>query len=83
MSSEVLPIDNLLKPKKKYIGEDHHKVLLEKRHQIFILATKRSRRAQKKRNERINKGKKEVELCVGDPVFYAVEFAIYLTITAA
>lgn len=34
----VLPIDNLLKPRRKYMGEDHHKIILQKQHQVFVQA---------------------------------------------
>ena len=68
----ILPIGNLLGPRKKYRGLDHHKILLDKQHQIFIRARNRIKRTQKKRNKRVNKGRKEVELSMRDPVFYKV-----------
>ena len=68
----VLPVDNLLWPRRKYIGEDNHKLILQKQHQIFTRAKGRMRRAQKRKNARVNKRRKEVRLEVGDPVFYKV-----------
>ena len=41
----VLLIDNLLRPRRKYLGEDHHKIILEQQHKIF---TQVRRRAQKR-----------------------------------
>ena len=48
----VLPLDNLLRPRSKYLGEDHHRIILEQQHKIFTQA-RRIRRAQKRRNDRI------------------------------
>ena len=66
----ILPIDNLLKPRRKYMGEDHHKLILEQQHKIFVQARRKIERAQKKRNENVNQNRKEVELKIGDPVYY-------------
>ena len=40
----VLPVDNLLKPRWKYMGEDHHR-LIEQQHKTFVRARDRIRRA--------------------------------------
>jgi len=66
----VLPVDNLLKPRRKYMGEDHHRLIIEQQHKTFVKARRRIRRAQKKRNEAINKDRRKIELGVGDPVYY-------------
>ena len=66
----VLPVDNLLKPRNKYMGEDHHRLIIEQQHKTFVRARDRIRRAQKKRNYAINKNRRKVELDVGDPVYY-------------
>ena len=39
----VLPVDNLLKPCRKYMGEDHHRLIIKKQHNIFIRAQDRIR----------------------------------------
>ena len=44
----VLPIDNLLRPRRKYLGEDHHRIILEQQHKIFTQVRRRIRRAQKR-----------------------------------
>ena len=64
----VLPVDNLLKPRRKYMGEDH-RLIIEQQHKTFVRARDRIRRAQKKRNHAINKSRRKVELDVGDPVY--------------
>ena len=48
-------IDNLLSPRRKYLGEDHHRIILEQQHKIFTQVRRRIRRAQKRQNDRINK----------------------------
>ena len=51
----MLPIDYLLKPRRKYVGEDFHRIILQHPHKIFMQAKQRIKRTQKKRNKRINK----------------------------
>ena len=62
----VLPVDNLLKPQRKYMGEDHY----IEQHKTFVRARDRIRHAQKKRNYTINEDHRKVELDVGDQVYY-------------
>ena len=66
----ILPVDNLLKPRRKYMGEDHHRLIIEQQHKTFVRARDRISRAQKKRNYAINKDRRKVEIDVGDPVYY-------------
>ena len=33
----VLPIDNILKPRRKYLGEDYHQIALQEQHKAFVL----------------------------------------------
>ena len=68
----VLPIDNLLRPRKKYLGEDRHRINLEQQHKIFTQVRRRIRRAQKRRNDRMNKNREEVSFKIGDPVCYKI-----------
>ena len=49
----VFPIDNLLRPRRKYLGQEHHRMILEQQHKIFMQVRRRIRRAQKRRNDRI------------------------------
>ena len=59
-SDVFLPVNNLLKTRRKYMGEDHHHLLIEQQHKIFVKARNRIRRAQKKRNYAINKDRRKV-----------------------
>ena len=68
----VLPIDNLLRPRRKYQGEDHHRIILEQQHKIVTQVRRRIRRAQKRRNDRIYKNREEVSFKIGDPVYYKI-----------
>lgn len=47
-------------------------LIIEKQHRIFAQARRRIAHAQKRRNARINKGREEVKLGIGDPVYYKV-----------
>lgn len=66
----VLPIDNLLKPRRKYMGEDHHKIALENQHKYFVMVHQNIKRAQKRRERYANRDAKPVEIQVGDAVLY-------------
>ena len=68
----ILTVDNLLKPHRKYVGEDFHEIILQHQHKIFMQVKQRIKCAQKKRNERIDKNKKEVILKIGDTVYHKV-----------
>lgn len=65
----VLPIDNLLTPRRKYMEEDHHRLITEQQQKLFTQVRRRTKMAQKNRTERVNKIK-EVEFGVGDSMFY-------------
>ena len=45
----ILPIDNLLKPSRKYVGEHFHRMILQHEHKIVMQAKQRIKRAQKER----------------------------------
>ena len=54
------------------MGEDHHKLIIERQHKIFAQARQRIACAQKRRNERVNKEREEISLGLGDPVYSKV-----------
>ena len=43
----VLPLDNIFKPRRKYLGEDLHQIAFEQQHKAFTLVHKHLRRAKK------------------------------------
>ena len=66
----VLPIDNILKPRRKYLGEDHHQIALQEQHKAFVSVRNHLKKAKKRQAKYANRGTKEVKFEVGDPVFY-------------
>ena len=66
----VLPLDNILKPRRKYLGEDVHKIALEQQHKAFTLVHKYLKRSKKRQAKYANKNAKPVDYKVGDPVYF-------------
>ncbi len=66
----VLPIDNLLKPHKKYLGEQHHLIALQNQHKVFMMVYKRLKKGKDRQAKYANQGTKLVDLEIGDKVFY-------------
>ena len=65
----VLPIDTLLKPRLKYVGDEPHKLALQRQHIAFTIVRKRLRQAQDKRNAKLNVRAKPVNFSIGDAVY--------------
>lgn len=66
----VLPIDNLLQPRRKYQGEETHKIALEHQHKTFMLVHRHLKQAKRRQTKYADKKSKSVEFSVGDPVYY-------------
>ena len=66
----VLPIDNILKPRRKYVGEDYHQIALQEQHKAFVTVRSNLRKAKKRQAKYADRGTKAVEFQVGDSVFY-------------
>lgn len=66
----VLPIDNLLKPRRKYLGEDLHQIALQEQHKAFVTVRKNLKKAKKRQKKYADRGTQEVEFGVNDPVYY-------------
>ena len=56
------------------MGEDHHRLVIEQQHKIFVQAQRRIKQAQKRRDSIVDKSHREVKLDVGDPVYYRKRF---------
>ena len=65
----VLPIDNILKPRRKYLGEEPHKIGLEQQHKAFVLVHKHLKKAKKRQAKYANENSQYTEFQVGDPVY--------------
>ena len=65
----VLPIDNLLKPRRKYHGEAMHKIALEQQHKSFMQVHRYLKKAKRRQAKYADKNCKDIEFAVGDPVY--------------
>ncbi|MCG8078877.1 MAG: DDE-type integrase/transposase/recombinase [Candidatus Thiodiazotropha taylori] len=68
----VLPLDNILKPRPKYAGEDVHRIALEQQHKSFVLVQNRLRQAKRRYAKYADRNAKDVKFDIGDPVYYKV-----------
>ena len=66
----VLPIDNILKPRRKYLGEELHQTALQAQHKSFVAVRNQLRKAKKRQAKYADRGTKSMEFKVGDPVYY-------------
>ncbi|CAC5422638.1 unnamed protein product [Mytilus coruscus] len=66
----VLPLDNILKPRRKYNGEEYHKIALQQQHKSFMLVHKTMKKSKQKQAKYANKHSKDIKFEVGNPVFY-------------
>ena len=44
----VLPIDNILKPRRRYLGEEPHKIGLEQQHKSFVIVHQHLKKAKRR-----------------------------------
>ena len=65
----VLPLDNILKPRQRYLGEEPHKIGLQNQHKSFILVHNHLKKAKKRQAKYANRHAQYTEFQVGDPVY--------------
>ena len=65
----VLPIDNLLRPRRKYLGDQHHQLALERQHEAFVKVRHNLQQARSKQAFYHDKRARDKEYEVGDPVY--------------
>ena len=65
----VLPLDTILKPRKRYVGEDMHKIALQQQHKSFTLVHRHMKEAKRKQKEYADRSSKEENFQIGDPVY--------------
>ena len=65
----TLPIDNIMKPHRKYQGEDLHQVMLNQQHKAFVLVHRSVKKAQRRQLKYKNRNCKDEPFKVGDPVY--------------
>jgi hypothetical protein len=68
-----LPIDQILKPKSKYYGEDYHKLALEEMYKAYTLVHRRSKEAFQKRQRLETNRRMTQPLEEADPVMYKMQ----------
>ena len=66
----VLPIDNILKPRRKYMGEEPHQIALEEQHKAFVRVHRIMKQSKKRQAKYANRNAVDIDLKVGDPVYY-------------
>ena len=65
----ILPLDNILKPRRRYLGEEPNKIGLQNQHKSFILVHNHLKKAKKKQNKYADRNAQYTEFQVGDPVY--------------
>lgn len=65
----VLPLDNLLKPHRRYLGEEQHKIALQHQHKSFVNVHRYMKQAKRRQAKYANKNVKDEGLEVGSPVY--------------
>ena len=66
----VLTIENILKPRRKYVGEDLHNILLEQHHKSFVMMHKNMTKSKKKQKDQADTTREETDFKVSDAVYY-------------
>ena len=54
----VLPIDNIMKPRRKYLDEDYHQIALQKQHKAFVSVRNLLKKAKKRQEKYADRGNK-------------------------
>ena len=65
----VLPLDNILKPHRCYLGEEPHKIGLQQQHKSFILVHYHLKKAKKRQARYADRNAKYTVFQVGDPMY--------------
>ena len=66
----LLPIDNILKPRHRYYGQEPHRIGLQEHHKSFVLVHRHLKKAKKRQAKYANKNNEYKEFQVGDPVYH-------------
>jgi hypothetical protein len=65
----VLPLDTILKPRRRYMGEDLHQIALQEQHKAFLLVHKNLKESKKKQKRLADRNSKDEHFKVDDPVY--------------
>ena len=64
----TLPLDTILNPRRRYMGEDQHKIALEQQHKAFFIVHHQMKKDSEARRAKTGNGK-DPEIQVGSPVY--------------
>ena len=65
----IMPLDTLLKPRVKYLGDEEHQINLQRLHIAYTVARDNIKKSQEKRLTRENQNTKNITFSVGDAVY--------------
>lgn len=66
----ILPLDNILRPRRIYYGDEHHQLALQEMHRSFTLVRNNIRKARRTAIDKSRSKTKDTTLEVGDLVYY-------------
>ena len=66
----LLPIDNILKPRHRYCGEESHRIGLQQQQKSFVLVHRHLKKTTKRQAKYANKSIEYTEFQVGEPVYF-------------
>ena len=66
----ILPMDTLLGPKVKYLGDDYVPTMIQRMHRVFVNVKRNTNEARERNKARLKAKAKAPELEIGDPVYY-------------
>jgi transposase InsO family protein len=65
----VLPLDTILQPRRRYMGEDQHQIALQEQHKAFVRVHRNMKAAKRRQKDIADRHSKEVHFKVGDSVY--------------
>ena len=65
----VMPIDTILKLRRKYNGDQYHKIAIQQQHKTFTSVYNNLKSAKKRQNRYANKNTVEINFKICDPVY--------------
>ena len=69
----VQPIDNIMKPRRKYLGEHFYQIALLEQHKAFVSVRNHLKKTKKRQAKYANRWTKIIDFEEGDPVFYVIK----------
>ena len=65
----ILPLDNLLRPRRRYLGEDYNRIALDRQHEAFMKVRRNMRKARDRQKRYHDRKAVDVQYEIGDPVY--------------